>query len=118
MKAMEWSSTRVRVAESTSPARRSTDIPVMKDRYDGNSGRTQGERNENSPAENATATPRDSVIAAYLSIDSKRSQAARPSHSRGPLAKWARFPWRSMMNVEGKAHTPYDAATDILGSSP
>ena len=23
-----------------------------------------------------------------------------------------------MMNVEGNAHTPYDAATDILGSSP
>ena len=56
-------STRVRVAESTSPARRSTDIPVMKERYDGNSGRTHGERNENSPAENATATPSDSVIA-------------------------------------------------------
>src|SRR6188474_991687 len=66
MNAMEWSSTRVRVAESTSPASRSTDIPVMKERYDGNSGRTHGERNENSPAENATATPRDSVIACGL----------------------------------------------------
>src|SRR5215468_82873 len=63
MKATECSSTRERVPASTSPASRSTDMPVMKDRYDGNSGSTQGERNENSPAENATSTPSDSVIA-------------------------------------------------------
>jgi hypothetical protein len=32
----------------------STDIPVMNDKYDGNSGKTQGERNENVPPRNAT----------------------------------------------------------------
>ena len=35
-------------------------MPVMNERYEGNSGSTQGERNEKSPAENATAIPRDS----------------------------------------------------------
>ena len=79
----------------------------MKERYDGNSGRTHGERKENSPAENATTTPSDSAIpGAYLSIDSKKSWAAWPSHSRGPLAKCARLPWRSMMKVDGSAQTP------------
>ena len=36
-------------------------MPVMNDRYDGKSGSTQGERNEKSPAEKATRTPRDSL---------------------------------------------------------
>jgi hypothetical protein len=40
---------------------RSTDIPVMNERYDGKSGSTHGERNEKRPAENATRTPRDSL---------------------------------------------------------
>src|SRR5215470_19993728 len=107
MNASECSSTRTRVPESTSAARRLTDIPVMNERYDGNKGRTNGERNDTSPAENATATPRDSVTSpAYLSIDSKNSLAAGPSHSRGPLAKCARLPCRSMMKVDGSAHTP------------
>src|SRR5262245_22858979 len=56
MNASEWSSTRVRVPASTSRVRRSIDIPVMNERYEGKSGRTQGDRNENNPAENATST--------------------------------------------------------------
>src|SRR5437867_9139256 len=62
MKATEWSSTRPRVPASTSLASRSTDMPVMNERYEGNSGNTQGDRNESRPAENATSTPIDSVI--------------------------------------------------------
>src|SRR5713101_9563743 len=61
MKASEWMSTRPRSATSTCSRRRSTDMPVIKDRYEGKSGSTQGERNESSPAENATSTPVDSV---------------------------------------------------------
>ncbi len=61
MKATECRSTRVRAPAVTSLVRRSTDIPVMNDRYDGKSGSTQGERNEKSPAEKATRTPSDSL---------------------------------------------------------
>jgi len=34
-------------------------MPVMNERYDGKRGSTHGERNENNPALNATATPSD-----------------------------------------------------------
>src|SRR5437867_9518005 len=62
MKATEWSRTRPRAPPVTSPASRSTDIPVMKDRYDGNNGNTQGDRKEKSPAENANRGPSDSLM--------------------------------------------------------
>src|SRR5215469_8241178 len=66
MKQSEWASTRARAPAATSPVSRSTDMPVMKERYDGNSGSTQGDRNEKSPAENATSTPSDSLMPASL----------------------------------------------------
>jgi hypothetical protein len=52
----------VRAAAVTSLASRSTDIPVMKERYEGKRGSTHGDRNEKSPAEKATRTPSDSLI--------------------------------------------------------
>src|SRR5215470_5891987 len=62
MKAGEWSRIRDRSDTETSEASRSTDIPVTNERYDGKSGSTHGERNEKSPAENATSTPSDSAM--------------------------------------------------------
>ncbi len=53
-------------------------MPVMKDRYDGNSGNTQGDRKENSPAENATRTPSDSpIVAVYRRSDWKSALGVR-----------------------------------------
>src|SRR5262247_2018266 len=60
MKASECSRIRERSDADTSDASRSTDMPVTNERYDGKSGSTQGDRNEKSPAENATTMPRDS----------------------------------------------------------
>ena len=55
MNASECAITRQRsVPRVADPWSCSTDIPVMKDRYEGNSGSTHGERNEKIPAENAT----------------------------------------------------------------
>src|SRR5215813_15280312 len=87
MKAIEWSRTVLRT-DDASLVSRSTDMPVMKDKYDGKSGRTHGDRNENNPAENATRIPSDSPTRGlYWSSDSKNARAGGPSHSRGPLAK-------------------------------
>src|SRR5262245_50946213 len=46
MKAIEWSRTVLR-APDASLVSWSTDMPVMKDKYDGKRGRTHGDRNEN-----------------------------------------------------------------------
>src|SRR5262249_31049312 len=54
--------TRRRTADVRSALRSDTDIPVTKDRYEGKSGSTHGDRNENSPALNATTTPSGSLI--------------------------------------------------------
>src|SRR5215467_7477080 len=61
MKASECKRMRERSKTETSEVSRSTDIPVTKERYEGKRGRTQGERNEKRPAENATTTPSDSA---------------------------------------------------------
>src|SRR5260370_26063473 len=62
MKARECRRIRPRVSAVTSSVRALTDIPVMNDRYDGKSGRTQGERNEKSPALKATKTPSECAM--------------------------------------------------------
>src|SRR4029453_2631317 len=100
MNAIECNRTMLR-APDASAVSRSTDIPVMKDRYDGKSGRTHGDRNENKPAENATRIPSDSPMSRlYSRRDAKNARAGGPSHSRGPLAKYARLPRLSMMKVD------------------
>src|SRR5262245_43364357 len=64
-----WVSTRRRIAAVRSFDRSATDLPVMKDRYDGNSGSTHGDRNENNPALKATRTPTDPRILASEPLD-------------------------------------------------
>src|SRR5262245_42915524 len=72
------SSTRRRAAAVRSVDRSATDMPVMKDKYDGNSGRTQGERKEKSPALNATTTPRE---AAPITASPKTLGASSPGQT-------------------------------------
>src|SRR5216684_6176112 len=71
-KAMACSITRRRAAAVRSALRSDTDMPVTKDRYEGNSGSTQGDRNENSPAVNATTTPSGSFIGPRASATQPR----------------------------------------------
>src|SRR5688572_26753943 len=54
--------TRRRAAAVRSPVRSPTDIPVMNDRYEGNSGNTHGDRKEKSPALNATTMPTEALV--------------------------------------------------------
>jgi hypothetical protein len=61
MNASECRRIRERSDTETSEVSRSTDIPVTKERYEGKSGSTHGERNEKSPAEKATKIPSDSA---------------------------------------------------------
>src|SRR5262249_37726934 len=61
MKARERRKMRERRDPETPGVGRSTDTPARKERYEGKSGSTQGERNEKSPAENATSTSSDSA---------------------------------------------------------
>jgi hypothetical protein len=54
-KKREFSTTFQRVLELVSGSwRPSKDMPVMKERYEGNNGKTQGERKEKRPAPKAT----------------------------------------------------------------
>jgi hypothetical protein len=55
-KASAWAKTRAFACELDSLLRSSRLVPVRKDRYDGTSGRTQGDTNDTSPARNAVAT--------------------------------------------------------------
>src|SRR5262245_54894813 len=97
-----WISTRRRMAAVRSLERSATDMPVMNDRYDGNSGSTHGDRNENSPALKATRTPTElpmlagepldegvrGVVAPVPGTDGQRGQraVARDDEARGQRA--------------------------------
>src|SRR5262249_14481558 len=109
-------STRRRTAGESSALRSATDMPVMNERYDGKRGSTQGERNENNPALNATATPSDCPTC-YLVSPSTSEWAASLSQGRGPSASPVILPSRSTMKLVGRARTPYVLATSIFESS-
>src|SRR5215510_6500121 len=64
-----WVNTRRRIAVVRSFERSATDMPVMNDRYDGNSGSTHGDRNEKSPALKATRTPTELPMLAGQPLD-------------------------------------------------
>ena len=73
----------------------STDIPVMKERYEGKSGSTHGDRKENSPPPNATRIDSSPAIgyappARWGSCNRRLAGAQRPRGPAGqPCGSWA-----------------------------
>src|SRR5690242_20880395 len=105
MKQIEWASTRARAPAATSPVSRSTDMPVMKERYDGNSGSTQGDRNEKSPAEKATSTPSDW----FMPISPEQRLEERVAVLAVPFARAVgeEHPLAVAVDDEGGGHRPH-----------
>src|SRR5947207_12542401 len=69
--ASAWRITRRRASAVRSACRSATDMPVTNERYEGKSGRTHGERNEKSPAVNATTIPSGSLMSAREPADER-----------------------------------------------